>query len=505
MRPLRVLVCGGRDYEDREHVFSVLDRLHARQPITLIIAGGARGADSFAKAWALTRGVLTSIKPADWARYGNRAGPVRNAEMLRDDKPHLVVAFPGGAGTRDSVAYRPFHYPWAVELDNEHERMHWLPEEVPLGDDVSEWKGGKMSEGEKDFITQNFRMFTQADVNVGGFYYDQLIPRFLNNEIRCMLGGFSNREKTHQRAYANLIDTVGLPESEYTAFLDYVEMKEKHDFMTQADSSTDEGLALALAKGVFNEGVSLFASFVMLLNFQRPEGGSKMKGMCKIVEWSIKDETKHVEGVVHLFRTLCTEKPEIVTDRLKHAIYDMAREVVRLERNFIRLAYGTTEIAGLAASDVETYIEFITDRRLVQLGLKPNFMVEKNPLPWLDWIVSAADHTNFFENKSAEYEKAGLEGGWGWESRPSAPVVERTFLVYTRAECGYCEKAKALLVERGLHYVAYDLTDFHQRHEFFEAHGFVGPEQTMPKIWVTEDGSTRFLGGHSELKTLLGA
>lgn len=310
-----------------------------------------------------------------------------------------------------SAIYKPFHFPWAVDITREHEKMHWIEDEVPLGDDLTDWKLDKLTQGEKDFVTQILRMFTQSDVNVGQYYYDNLIPVIKNNEIRQMLGSFATREGTHQRSYALLNDTLGLPEGDYAAFLTFVEMREKHDYMLEADTSTVEGLALALAKGVFNEGVSLFASFVMLLNFQR---FGKMKGMCKIVEWSIKDETKHVEGVAKLFRTLCAEYPEIVTDNFKKSIYEMAREIVRLETAFITLAYKATMIEGLAAEDVETYIQYIADRRLVQLGMKPNFDVVNNPLPWLDWIISAADHTNFFEQKSAEYEVGGLGGDWGY-------------------------------------------------------------------------------------------
>jgi ribonucleotide reductase beta subunit family protein with ferritin-like domain len=70
------------------------------------------------------------------------------------------------------------------------------------------------------------------------------------------------------------------------------------------------------------------------------------------------------------------------------------------------------EIEGLDASEVKSYIRYITDRRLLQLGLKTNFKVKENPLPWLEWVLNGADHTNFFENRVTEYEVAGLSGSW---------------------------------------------------------------------------------------------
>ena len=127
-----------------------------------------------------------------------------------------------------------------------------------------------------------------------------------------------------------------------------------------------------MAKSVMNEGI-MFASFVMLLNFQRY---GKMKGMGKVVEWSIRDESIHVEGIAKLFRQFCTEYPKVVDDEFKSEIYEMARQSVKLEDKFVQLTYKMGE-EGLEASDVKTYIRYITDRRLLQLGLKPNFKVKE--------------------------------------------------------------------------------------------------------------------------------
>jgi len=274
---------------------------------------------------------------------------------------------------------------------------------------VTDWKGGKVTATEKDYITNVLRLFTQSDVAVGQNYYDQFIPKFKNNEVRNMLGSFAAREGIHQRAYALLNETLGLPDSEYHAFLEYTEMVDKVEFMMDSDASTQRGLALALAKSVFNEGVALFASFVMLLNFQR---FGKMKGMGKVVEWSIRDESMHVEGNSKLFRSFCNEHPRIVDTGFKAEIYEMSRLAVELEDKFIDLAYEMGEIEGLPKEEVKQYIRYIADRRLLQLGLKTNFKVKENPLPWLEWVLNGADHTNFFENRVTEYEVAGLKGSW---------------------------------------------------------------------------------------------
>ncbi len=177
-----------------------------------------------------------------------------------------------------SKTYKPFIYPWAVEMTKKHEEIHWIEDEAELSEDVQDWRT-KLSESEKEFITQVLRLFTQSDVQVGENYHEFLIPKFKNNEIRNMLSSFATREGVHQRAYALLNDTLGLPDEEYHAFLEYKAMADKIDFMSHGDTSSHTGLALALAQSVFNEGMSLFASFVMLLNFQR---FGKMKGMGKV-------------------------------------------------------------------------------------------------------------------------------------------------------------------------------------------------------------------------------
>jgi len=311
-----------------------------------------------------------------------------------------------------SKSYKPFQFPWAVELVKKHEEIHWVEDEAELSEDVQDWKI-KLTQEEREFVTQILRLFTQSDVQVGENYHELLIPKFRNNEIRNMLSSFANREGVHQRAYALLNDTLGLPDEEFHSFLEYSEMSDKLDFMSQGEIKTHTGMALALAQSVFNEGMSLFASFVMLLNFQR---FGKMKGMGTIVEWSIRDETMHVQGVAKLFREFCNEKPRIVNDELKSKIYEIAKNGVKLEDKFINLAFnGLTEVQGLTKADVKTYIRHIADRRLLQLGMKPIFKQKDNPLPWLDWVLNGASHDNFFEKRVTEYSVNGLSGDWGWE------------------------------------------------------------------------------------------
>ena len=311
----------------------------------------------------------------------------------------------------ESKVYKPFKYPWAVEAAIQHEKIHWGEWEAKLQEDVAQWQGNKLSSEEKNHITQILRLFTQSDVQVGTNYIEYYLPKIKNNEIRAMLSSFVNREFVHQRSYALLNDTLGLPEEEFSAFTSVQEMQDKLEFMADIDVHSHTGLAKAIARSVMNEGMSLFSAFAMLLNYQR---FGKMRGMCEIVEWSVRDETMHCEGMVKLFRTFCEEHPRIVTDEFKADIYQMFRDAVDLEDKVIDLAFEMGAIEGLTKEEVKQYIRYIADRRLIQLGLKPNWEVSENPLEWLDWVLNGDSFKNFFEGTVTDYNASGMEGDWGW-------------------------------------------------------------------------------------------
>lgn len=311
-----------------------------------------------------------------------------------------------------NTTYKPFKYPWAVDYAVSHEKLHWGEWEAKLQDDVAQWKSDKLSEAEKNHITQILRLFTQSDVAVGTNYLEHYIPKFKNNEVRAMLTSFANREFVHQRSYALLNDTLGLPEEEFKAFLEYNQMAAKLEFMSDIDTHSLAGTALAIARSAINEGMSLFSAFVMLINYSRY---GKMRGMSEIVQWSIRDESMHCEGMTKLFRTFCEEHPRIVNDDFKAEIYKMVRRAVKLEDKVIDLAYEMGAVEGLESSEVKQYIRYIADRRLTQLGLKPNYKVEENPLPWLEPLTASSSFDNFFETVVTEYNASGLDGeDWGW-------------------------------------------------------------------------------------------
>ena len=305
--------------------------------------------------------------------------------------------------------FKPFNYPWAYEAWLKHEQSHWLHTEVPMLEDVKDWKS-KLTLQEKQFLTHIFRFFTQGDIDVAGGYVKNYLPFFPQPEVRMMLSGFAAREALHVAAYSHLIETLGMPESTYNEFLAYQEMKDKHDYFLSIAGQDSQTIAQQIAAfSAFTEGMQLFSSFIMLLNFPRH---GKMKGMGQIVTWSIVDETMHAESMIKLFRTFVEENRDIWTDELKGQIYTIAEQMVRLEDRFIDLAFAMGPMADLDADDVKRYIRYITDRRLISLGLKGIMKVKKNPLPWVEEMINAPTHTNFFENRATDYAKGALSGTW---------------------------------------------------------------------------------------------
>ncbi len=305
--------------------------------------------------------------------------------------------------------YKPFAYPWAYDAWLTQQRIHWLPEEVPLADDVKDWQA-KLSDAEKNLLTQIFRFFTQSDIEVNNCYMKHYANVFKPTEVQMMLAAFSNMETIHISAYSHLLDTIGMPEAEYSAFLHYKEMKDKFDFMQHFDTSSVHNIALTLAVfGAFTEGLQLFASFAMLLNFPR---FNKMKGMGQIVSWSVRDESLHCDCIIKLFKTLISENPEVWTEEFERELYVTCETIVDHEDAFIDLAFEMGAVEGLTADGVKAYIRYIADRRLVQLGLQPIYRLDGNPLPWLDTMLNAVEHTNFFENRATEYSKAATQGSW---------------------------------------------------------------------------------------------
>ena len=278
---------------------------------------------------------------------------------------------------KPSRAYKPFRYSWAHEFWKRQPQVHWLSEEIQLGEDCKDW-ATKLNDGERNLRTQIFRFFTQSGIEVADNNMDRYGRVFKPVEVKMMLASFDNMETIHIAAYVLLIETIAMPESKVATFLEYDAMRTKHDYVQRFGVDADADIARTLAMfGGFTEGLQLFASFAMMMNFPR---FNKMKGMGQIISWSVRDESPQCDGIIKLYHTFAKETG-CVRANVADDIVENCRTMVGLEDKFIDLAFEMGPVQGMTPRDIKAYIRFITDWRLRQLELPKLFGVCENPLP----------------------------------------------------------------------------------------------------------------------------
>lgn len=317
-------------------------------------------------------------------------------------------------------SYSIERYPWAYQAWKIQQQVHWLGEEVPLGEDIKDWQSDEVSDQERNLLTQIFRFFTQSDVEVAENYFKRYIPIFEPLEIQMMMAAFTNMETVHIDAYALLLTTIGMPKTEFQAFKDYACLRSKIEYMHnfKIDTCSDMSRTLAMF-GAFTEGMSLFASFAMLMNFPR---FNKMKGMGQIVTWSVRDESLHCESVIKLFHEWNAETGAM-NKSIASDIIEIGKKMVDLEDKFADLAFELGGVKGMSPEDIKNYNRYICDWRLTQLHLDPIYgyfevqdkqyrQVKQHPLPWLSPLLNGVEHANFFEARATEYSKVATKGEW---------------------------------------------------------------------------------------------
>jgi len=312
-----------------------------------------------------------------------------------------------------------FRYPQFWEYYKKHDRLHWHAGEITLAKDIQDFQNA--SKEEQEYIKGVLRLFTQNEVEVGKGYAT-LLRIFKPVEVQAMLSNFMAREYTHIENYSLFTETIGLPDAFYSEFLDIPVMSTKTEYvdkakvkkfedykamgLSEADTHKEyrRDIARMLAVyGGFTEGVSLYAQFAGLLKFQFD---NKYPGLCDLNTFSIREETIHNLGNSDLFRTFIEENPDIWDDALKFEIYEAAREIVAYEHALVDYL----NPPHMSKDDLKRYVEYCGDNALKELGMKPNWNIAKNPLPYMDDVVGALQ-TDFFSGRVTDYTKS-VQGSW---------------------------------------------------------------------------------------------
>ena len=311
------------------------------------------------------------------------------------------------------AVYSPFEYPKAYEYWERQQQSHWLHTEISMASDINDWKL-VLTDAERSVIGHILKGFTQSEVFIEEYWTNQVTKWFKKPEIQMMASTFGAFESIHAVSYAYLNQSLGL--DDFEAFLHEPSAKAKIDRLMVTRGKTPSEIALSLAVfSAFNEGVSLFSSFAVLLNFSR---FNKLKGVGQVIAFSVKDESLHSEAGCWLFRTLLEERPKLMTEELKEALYDAARVTVQLEDDFIDKAFSLGTVEGLTASDLKAFIRHRCNTKLEDIGLKKNWRsISKEALErmqWFDVLTAGTNHADYFASRVSDYSRGNLtfEGLW---------------------------------------------------------------------------------------------
>lgn len=312
------------------------------------------------------------------------------------------------------AAYGPFQYEQAYKFWLQQQQSHWLHTEVSMASDINDWKT-KLSDGERALVGHVLKGFTQSEVFIQDYWSHQVSKWFKKPEIQMMAASFASMESIHAVSYAYLDQSLGL--EDFQGFLHEPTAKAKIDRLITTRGKTPAEIARSLAIfSAFNEGVNLFSSFAVLLNFSR---FNKLKGVGQIIQFSIKDESLHSEAGCWLFRTLVGEHPEILTDGLKAQIYEAAEVTVALEDAFIEKAFALGDVEGLTANDMQAFIRHRANTKLADLGLKAVFTgldsTALEHMAWFDIMSAGVGLTDFFAARVDDYAKAVVDFSHIWD------------------------------------------------------------------------------------------
>lgn len=312
------------------------------------------------------------------------------------------------------AAYSPFEYEQAYKYWELQQQSHWLHTEIAMSSDINDWKLN-LSDAERNVIGQILKGFTQSEVFIQEYWGSMVSRWFKKPEIQMMAATFASFESIHAVSYAYLNQSLGL--EDFSAFLHEPTAKAKIDRLMITKGKSKQEIAKSLAIfSAFNEGVNLFSSFAVLLNFSR---FNKMKGLGQIIAFSIKDESLHSEAGCWLFRTLIQEDPDLLDDKLKTDIYDAARLTVELEDNFIDKVFELGDIEGLTVKDLKQFIRHRCNTKLQDLGLKNNWKnIDKEALQRMEWfsiLSSGVSMQDFFSGRVTDYSRGNIDFSKIWE------------------------------------------------------------------------------------------
>lgn len=311
----------------------------------------------------------------------------------------------------------PIKYSWARTYYQTGVANNWVPDEVPMQDDIELWKRpGGLSDEERRLIMRNMGFFSTAESLTANNIVLSIYRHITNPECRQYMLRQAYEEAVHTDTFMYCCDSLGLnPEEVYSAYEAIPSIKDKDEFVVEMTKSildknfstdSDKNIQLfihdLIGYYVIMEGIFFYAGFAMMLSFKRQ---NKMIGVAEQFQYILRDESVHLAFGVDLINNIVAENQVTWTAAFKNKIIENIKKAVDLEKAYVDdcLPEG---ILGLNSTKIKQYVEYIADRRLERINL-PKQYGSSNPFPWMSEIVDLKKEKNFFETRVTEYKTGG--------------------------------------------------------------------------------------------------
>lgn len=316
-----------------------------------------------------------------------------------------------GKASPEDMSLHPMKYKWAYDLYNQAVRNTWFPHEIPLGEDLADWK--TMTEDERHAVEFLMAFFNPGELIVNRVLALGVYPYLKSPECHLYLAKQMFEEANHCMAFEYVLETFPLDRTKvYDVHLDTESMRKKEAFVNQyLAKMTENTLDIDSIEGkkdfvrnlvgynIVMEGIWFYSGFMVALSFRQR---NQLRNLGSMINWVLRDESLHLKFGIQLIHTVLEENPDLLTAEFAQEIRQIIIDGVNLEAAY-NLDLFPKGILGLNVDYVNQYVQYVADRRLEELGLEPHFNVT-NPAKWMSTATDVFELVNFFEQQNTSYE-----------------------------------------------------------------------------------------------------
>lgn len=316
-----------------------------------------------------------------------------------------------GKASPTDMNLHPMNYKWAYALYNQAVRNSWFPHEIPLGEDLVDWR--TMTEDERHAVEFLMAFFNPTELIVNRSLALGVYPYIRSPECHLYLAKQMFEEANHCVAFEYVLETFPIDRDRvYNVHLEVDSIIKKENFVSKyLIRMTEDNLDITTALGkkdflrnlvatnIVMEGTWFYSGFMVALSFRQR---NQLRNLGSMINWVLRDESLHLKFGIQLIHTILEENPELLTAEFADEIRNIIIEGVNLEINYNKDMF-PKGILGLNADYVNQYVQYVADRRLEELGLEPYFKVT-NPAKWMSTATDVYELVNFFEQQNTAYE-----------------------------------------------------------------------------------------------------